>query len=450
MKPADPTLSPSSRPPAPLSEQPFLRRLWLVLAVTSPLFGVEFFRYNSPDFRLHLSIPVFVLGFILMVGALGFLRQAILQRRLFPHGVIPSLMRERILLLFVFLLVFWHLVGWIRSENAIIGRREFMKMVLDGTTVLAILAFFPRDSKFLERYWRWTIGSASLLAALLIYRYIFVFGSPYLGSNLFLWTNSAKNQFVWHIMPALVFSLFYFCRKERRPLDFLPLLILSTAWIYVASRAAWISVGFGLAVLAFSTGLKKSAPFLLWLGAAVALGVLFLEVFGPAELYYHSRMLWFLNPADSAQLQTQRSRFGLIQLGWECFQRSPWLGIGLGSTAICFLENAGRTHTATHVDYLTVLSDLGLVGLGIFLSVLVLLGIKVLRVPRGAARSFGWVSQGSWVSYPVLLISMLFANVYTTPFFWILCGLFCLEAISREADRPETERREHTHAGAAR
>ena len=425
-----------------------VRVLWLGLAASSPLFAVEFFRYESVRFYLHATIPSLVVAAILVVGTLDVLRQAVLQGRIAPRGAIPSLRQDRTLLVLLFLLVAWHFVGWARSDFLLLGRRETIKMVFDGLTVVAIVAFFPRDSGFIRRYWKLTIGSAAVLTLLLLYQYAFTFQSPFLGSDLFSWTNSAKSGFVWHLMTPLVLSLCFFCCRGRRVFHFVPLLILSTALVYVASRGAWVSVGCGMVGLVLLTGLRTTAQHLLWLGVAALLGIAALEVTVPGPLDFEDRMLWFLDPSDCEMgednidcveetgMRTIGNRSGLIADGWECFRRAPVFGIGLGSTAECFrglLSPGGqpRTNLATHLDYLLVASDLGIVGLAVFLSVLVCFGATLVRSSRRNSDSGNWVAQGGLAAFIAMLVSMLVINVYTTPFFWLSLGLFYVEAISK-------------------
>jgi hypothetical protein len=402
-----------------------LRFLWLVLAVTFPLFAVEFLRFNDETVRIHVAVPMVVLALALAIGCASLIAGAV---RGVETGwcVLPKSRWERTVVGVAACFVAWHVVGWMRAEEWVLPTRELVKVAFGAFSVWGILTFFPRQRGFLEQFWKVVLGASALLAAVLIAEYALVFDYPFLGNQLGGVPNSYSIQLAWYLTPILLHSIFYYPEARRRWLAFLALFVFATGWLYISSRTAWIAVLVGLVVGIRGAGARRGIGYAAAFAAAAASGALLLQAIVSVELAFFRRALFLISPSSVPELHTYEVRYGLVEATWSCFKRSPLIGIGLDETDRCI-------NFATHNDYIKILADLGVVGLGVFMMVLTAIGMIVLRDPDNRSGTSEWMCRGSRASLVAMAITLFFHNIYTTTFFWVLVGLLCIEAGSREA-----------------
>jgi len=399
-----------------------LKPLWLAFALTCPLFAVEFLRFNNETLRIHVALPMVVLALILAVGCATLVAGAL-------RGVdtgwrpAPETRWEWQLLAALSCFVAWHVVAWARAEAWVLPTREILKVAFGSFSVWGVLTFFPRDRRFHEQFWRIVLWTSALLVAVLVAEYAFVFRYPFLGNELAGVPNTYSIQLAWYLTPVMLHAAFYVSEAHRKWVAFLILFVFATGWLYIGSRAAWLAVGTGLLAVALRTRGRKLVSYAWPIGAAVTAGAVFLLAFVPAQLAFPRRALFLVSPGSVPELHTYEIRYGLAEATWGCFKASPLTGIGLGNTDRCI-------QFSTHNDYIAILSDLGIVGLSIFLTVLIIVGTKVLLGSQDESPS-AWISHGSRASITAIAVILLFHNIYTATFFWLLLGLFCAEARSR-------------------
>src|SRR3990172_7871502 len=85
------------------------RAAWLSLAMTSPLFGVPFFRLEIA--AMEIPIPMYSFAVVFAIGVSGLLLHA---RRI--RGL-EDLRRYRLLAVLCLLFLFWHLASLIWAET---------------------------------------------------------------------------------------------------------------------------------------------------------------------------------------------------------------------------------------------------------------------------------------------------------------------------------------------
>src|SRR5262245_46574698 len=138
-------------------------RLWLLAAATFPLFSVEFLRLNDERvLRVSFAIPMVLLALILAVGlAMAMVERGTLPAPLISRPLGPALYGA------MFLLFIWQLVSLMRSVDFKWGLRETVKLALGLVAFWIVLAFFPRDRKFLGRFWGVVLGGSAVLMAFL-------------------------------------------------------------------------------------------------------------------------------------------------------------------------------------------------------------------------------------------------------------------------------------------
>jgi len=97
-----------------------LRGLWLLLALTSPFFGVAFLRYNNVALRIHVAIPTAV--HFVIVGAI-FLSMLMLGGR---FGRPEALARTwgPLLLALSSAFLLWHVVEMVRASTSCTPRSK--------------------------------------------------------------------------------------------------------------------------------------------------------------------------------------------------------------------------------------------------------------------------------------------------------------------------------------
>jgi O-antigen ligase len=140
------------------------------------------------------------------------------------------------------------------------------------------------------------------------------------------------------------------------------------------------------------------------------------------------------------------------------YRNHPWLGLGAGNfevESLDLLQTTPGVNTATyyaqsskvvHNAYLETLTELGPVGLAIFLSMLALTARTALRAYRRARdlgnRALERYALALLVSFAAVLVGGTFLSDQLSKITWILIGLsLALEVLTRPAAEPLPERR---------
>ena len=394
------------------------RIAWLILAVTLPLFAVEFLRYNNDAMRIHIAVPMFVVG--LIVGA-GLLAHA--STRLPGHRVVLMRGMARHLPVLALLFLVWFAFEAIRADNQALATREVVKIGLGMLSLWAVIALFPPERRFLERFWRLVIWASAALMAFLLYRSVLVLESDYLVSQLGEQTRAGRNQTMWYLVFVLPYAVAYLWYARNKVIAGLPLFVLIVAWIYAGSRGSWIAATVGILVMVFFVGrerqgFKRVTAFVIVVGAVGVLGWWALSTYIPSG-YLEScdRFLYLFNPSDYPELTSYGNRWAFIKGGWDCFQTSPLIGLGLTNIQGC----AGTVHN----DYVRIFTDLGVIGGVLFVGILATIWVNVWpRAPRDRLEGMSWVSLGTRGSLVGVLVSLIFLNnAYTVTLFWLFLGL---------------------------
>jgi O-antigen ligase len=121
-------------------------------------------------------------------------------------------------------------------------------------------------------------------------------------------------------------------------------------------------------------------------------------------------------------------RFDLVKGGFRIWRNHPVLGSGLGSFEKRYEETLTRSEqrrtrvVISHNAPVTVLSEVGALGFGLFLVLLVSTTLVVARASR-AAGADGWAA---WVILAmltgILVHSLLYSALFEDPYTWVLVG----------------------------
>lgn len=400
--------------------------VWSLLGGSLSLLSVEYLRL--PLAGQSMPIPVLVL---LAAGALMLVRAAL--------GVetIASRLDGGTSRLLMSLALFWcwHLVAALRSGDLIAALSLHGKITLGMICFTILVLEAGRIRPHLERIWRLNFLVTCVVLVLLMYRYAVVFKLPFLGVAWDSPTRFGKNQLGWFLAASLPYLAAYWFTVA--PLARIQLLVPvhALAWLYTASRGSWLCGGLGvgaaLAAAAAVFGTRKAARRLL-------LGLLPLLIFGGlawatldlpvdlATLDLVSRLVSDEGSGTNSVSDAVRNERLDHHLG--LFDREPLWGVGL-------LNAKGHDGVLSHNDYLTLMTDLGLLGLALFIIFLLqMVGAVWLN------RSRHWTVLGAKGSVLSLACYLALINVFESPMFWVFAGLALVPVVAtgrREASPGE-------------
>lgn len=329
---------------------------------------------------------------------------------------------------------------------------SYPSIQLDGyrATVQYLLWFFLitrllRDERDFSRLYRLLCAAACLIALHGIYQYIV--GVPIPAS----WTTHSEasvrtrvysifgspnimGDFMVMFVPMTAALAYFTDKKALRALAWGATVLMCFACLFTMSRGAWI--GMALAIVLFVL-LVDRRLFLLLLAAAAGLmlvpfvrsriGFLFTDEFAAAS---------------SSGGRSERWRVGMALLK----SANPWLGCGLGmfGGAIAMQNKVLDWVEYFYLDnyYLKILVEMGYVGLGAFLALLLSLlhtGARALRrlfLTREAdSPSLYPLCAGIFSGLCGVLAHCFFENIFEQPYmavyFWTLAGMLVWAGFGR-------------------
>ncbi len=229
----------------------------------------------------------------------------------------------------------------------------------------------------------------------------------------------------------------------------IPMLVLCAAGIVAtASRSGWLMLVFCTFIVVLISPISRYTKGKLIFGAAGALvamlALLFLQGGTNAERVK--------SLASGVQVIGQREF--LIKAGWQMFKDSPFIGVGSGNyqhaLVVSYLDIIppwART-TLSHTSLISLLAELGIVGMLAFLLVVVRVGISVIRAYFATTVEYnrliiGWLGASM---IGIVLVSQSEGRLLDEPYLWLILAMFvALETGSgfrslREARTVEVEK----------
>ena len=402
-----------------LTDWQAIKVLWLIVAATLPLFAIGELRLNIQALLMHIAIPAFGMGLVSLVGTIIFLaRRGAIQRPLLAGR------HSYVLLTLCFAFLSYHIFRMLPADDPGLAVREVTKLGLGFMCMLAVLVFFPRDRGFLELFWWVVIGSSAIFMAYLSFVSFVVYKSPYLTTSVFEDTSEGRDAFGQYVtcVGPYVFTCVLTTRRWQKILGIIFAVIMIAGCLYLGTRSAWVSIMAGLIylipVLWKAPRFRDLIVFLLITSVLLIVGKWALDNFvRGGELDYKRRLQYLYAPEEVSELNTYSQRMFQLKIGWNLFVASPFIGVGLTNT----LSRGGDPHNS----YMTILSDLGVIGELLFLGILVIVVMNIVkRPPVYFTGEIPWVSLGTRAAIIALLVSMLAVNlVHTTTIFWTLLGL---------------------------
>lgn len=392
-----------------------IRWLWLLFALTLPFFAGKWLRIELIG---KIAIPA-VLLVVIMYG--GIIR-----------AFVASPLRKEIRggsLVLVLSLTFltWHLVGALRAEEIGPAVKEIIKLTSCVSVMWVIALSFPSDRAFERRFWLVVFAGSSAVMLYLMYFYAVVWEYGALGNDL---THGKPVKFGRNLMGYYLAIVLPFClsfcfldggkTRGQRLLGRLCLLVLLTAWLYVSSRATWVS-GI-LATIAIVWATRRWGHLLLFVGLSTLAYFAIVGKVGELELV--TKVVYLFDPSSAPHLNTYENRLNLLEQAFSLWRDAPILGIGLTD-----IKTSGGLWP--HNDYLAILTDLGVIGLGLFVSILLVAFVIVVRPVANSTTALPWASVGARGALVAASCFMMFTDAYTFLLLWIVLG-FCLASARRE------------------
>lgn len=409
-----------------LTDVSVIRVLWILVAIGVPIFSVSFGHFKVGF--MHLAPSVFFMGLILYVIVLRFLGFGSI-----PKDICLPSYGGLALLLAAFVVL--HALALLHSAFGqsdwldIWGTKNMVKIFFGVILFWLTLIFFPRDEKFIGRFFLIAGIAFSCMLAIFIHRYAIVSHMPFLSTDYYGFSRYGKNQAA--VQSAfLFFYLFSFFLLAKKRLFIIPFLLITLASIlYFQSRMGWAATFLGFMYLIcyvwrcnpkMGRGiLLKSSLMVLIMGALVL-------VFISQYIDLSEMSLRVFSMFDPEMLSESQSSVGkhsyqvrgeTILMGLKGFFDSPIIGAGLGNT-FQYIERP------THNDFATLLIELGILGEIIFLLILWNIWKRGKPPATKDSQEIKWLSMAARSGFVTMLVCLNFFNMYLSPYFWIYLALY--------------------------
>ena len=317
---------------------------------------------------------------------------------------------------------------WSVSSKEATVKAVFFYIPFALLTVL-VIAWWPRARALETLAWTTAVGGGAV-AILALAQYfakaIFwnhrqeqanAYGRFFRVNGIFFDPNILGRFLVLSIVGALAYALW-----KRTPANLWAmggLASLSMAGMAVTfSRSSCLQLMVGVALLAARAFRPRRV-------LAVGLCVALLGGIGAAVASHNVRRV----ATDSAYLaRVSEGRYGLVKGGLKIWREEPVIGVGLGSFETYFREQLTASErrkirvVISHNTPITVLSELGLVGFGLFAVLAAWTGVWLRRRSRRRGAE-GWAA---WTACAMLagvfVHSLFYSGFFEDPYVWVLAA----------------------------
>ena len=394
-------------------------RLWVLIFITFPLLGFELFRLNFGPFE----IPIFIV--LLFMGMLGhYIRICVGQSTL----AVRLSMKQKLFLIAFYLFIILHIFNTFDSlaiERAI---SQQVKLFAAFLTFITISMSFPKDRLVIRKSIEIIIFSSTILLLIYIYRYLFIFDSPFLSIDWDMSGRHGRNQLGLYLAAITPLALWRYLHSRVFSVWIIPFVTHMFAVFYTLSRGTWVALFLSLPLilillLGMQAGEQMKRFFRIFAGGV---GIVVLVLFFyfseslPLKEDFENRVQSLLTMEDSEGQRSISSRKTLVYEGLDLFSENPVLGSGTSSFVAIKYE-------ASHNDYVAILSEQGIIGIVVFLFLIFLVIQNVCDLSDKTWEAVG-LKHGSIA----IIFYMNFVNAYKVSMIYVIFGLlFSLNNINR-------------------
>jgi O-antigen ligase len=309
---------------------------------------------------------------------------------------------------------------------------------------LLVVAWWPRAKAAAGALALVTVGLALPVAALALVQYasrdIFwnrtlqqanVYSRFFRVNGIFYDPNILGRFLVVALLATLALAALRSARRELAALAGCGAL-MAAGLMVTFSRSSALMLIVGLAMLAAWTfGLRRTAT---TVGAALALALAVAVVTnGPVREA--------LTSGDRLE-KVSEGRFDLVRGGLTIWREAPIEGAGLGGFQTRFTETLTPTQQArtrvliSHNAPITVLSEGGIIGFGLFAALLIAAALAIGRGNRalGPAGFLRWTALAALTG--IVIHSLLYSALFEDPYTWVLAGAAVALGLPRPGAAP--------------
>jgi O-antigen ligase len=318
----------------------------------------------------------------------------------------------------VLLLLSLALVSTLQAENVSPALTTTMRYV-SFVALYFVVSQFVGDHR-LQRRIAWTLSISSAVAALIALNHFFFAPGYVYRANL---EYGDPNQLAFTLAATL--PLTFWLLRERwalRPAVLGMIVVISLAITFTYSRSALVAVGAGIVFLMFTD--RKRIPLLA--GAAlvtVVIGLAFVRS-SPSTVFRVEEGLRAKEKVASTNVDTRLTAWSAaVTLALD----HPLLGIGPGNFFYHYADVTGTPSGAeplrvVHNAYLDIASELGLIGLILFLVYLAMVFARLTSAKRRGSGLPGYAAALR-VSFVIACVGAItLSEQYSAPF-WLIGGL---------------------------
>lgn len=329
--------------------------------------------------------------------------------------------------IFVYLLI--SLLSIFISSNFKISARTFIGKILQDTLFFFVISDTLNSKSRIKNTVYILLMSSLLLGIDGVYQYFthkdFIRHRKFFEIPRIHATFPSANDYGCYLATVIPFTLACFFDKLsfKKSFRFLfsgLLILLFVCLMLTVSRGAWFA--FIGAILFMSIWIRSLGVFFLILGIVVIL----------ANQFYYPILKVRVTNLFIFEDHSSLDRMRIWEAAWKMFMTRPIVGLGLGTFMFNFSRFVVKDYLYTapyaHNCYLQIASELGIIGLVSFLSILVLFfshGIEIISYER---KTSSWyillASLASLLGYSLqMTVDTIFYSLDLGILFWIILGL---------------------------
>jgi len=314
------------------------------------------------------------------------------------------------------------------SSNLKISARTFFAKTLQDVAFFFVVIETLNTKRRFKNILYILLLSSFVLGIDGIYQYFtrvdFIRHRPRIFEERIYASFATPNSFGCYLAMVLPFLLalgfFKFRLKAAKLIYFGLFVLLFICLLLTVSRGAWFA--FIGSVLFLSIWIHGLGVFFLILGIVMVVIQPFCHPF------IRERLANFFIFSDTSSMD----RKFIWQAGWKMFVSSPWIGVGLGTFMFNFKEfiAADYKYTAAyaHNCYLQMASEIGVIGLLAFLSILAVFFYHGIKTLKSQERTFHWyillASLAGILGYSVQMgVDTILYSLDLGMLFWLVLGM---------------------------